>query len=78
MLWNNRKLKKLFMSNCKLDSDSANSIAEGLVKNFTLTHLDISSNKLKPSSLKKWADVIGKSGLVYLDVSFNDLENEGC
>lgn len=32
---------------------------------------------MKPNSFKKWVDVLGKSKIKYLDVSNNDLENEG-
>ena len=77
MLWNNKKLQKLDLKNCNINNYGCECIGECLSKNTTLRHLDISNNKFFPSSFKKWADVLGKTALRYLDLSFNDLSEEG-
>jgi Ran GTPase-activating protein (RanGAP) involved in mRNA processing and transport len=46
-------------------------------KNTCLRYLDISNNKLKPTSLKKWADILGKTALRHLDLCYNDVKDEG-
>jgi Leucine-rich repeat (LRR) protein len=77
LLWNNKKLQKLELKNCMINSYGCECIGEGLSKNTTLRHLDISNNKFNPSSLKKWAEILGRTALRYLDLSNNDLSDEG-
>jgi len=54
-LWNNKKLTDLSMRECKVNTEGASAIAEGLSKNKTLAYLDLSQNKLKGDSLEQWA-----------------------
>lgn len=65
------------MRECKLNSDGANAIGEGMQKNIGLKYLDLASNKLKPDSLEKWASVLGRTSISYLDLSCNDLDDKG-
>ena len=73
MLWNNRILQSLFLSQCKLGKVAAESIGEGLSKNSTLLKLDISDNEFPADSLQSWAQCNPKSlrYLRSLDISHN-------
>ncbi len=76
-LWNNKKLSHLSMRECKLNSDGAMAIAEGMQKNIGLKYLDLAYNKFKPDSLEKWATVLGRTSLTHLDLSGNDIDDKG-
>jgi hypothetical protein len=65
------------MRECKLNSDGANAIGEGMQKNIGLKYLDLAYNKLKPDSLDKWANVLGRTSLTHLDLSGNDIDDKG-
>ena len=51
MLWNNRILQSLNLSNCWLGKVAAEAIGEGLAKNSTLQSLDISENAFPVDSM---------------------------
>ncbi len=61
-----------------MDDECSEAIAEGLSRNSTLRHLDISSNRIGGPSLKRWQEVIGKCNLRYFDISNNPLYDEGA
>lgn len=64
------------MRECKINSEGSHALAEGMIKNTTLKYLDLASNKLKADSLDRW-DPLGKTSISYLDLSFNDLDDQG-
>jgi Ran GTPase-activating protein (RanGAP) involved in mRNA processing and transport len=61
-----------------MDDECSEAIAEGLSRNTTLRHLDISTNRIGGQSLKRWQEVIGKANLRYFDISNNPLYDEGA
>jgi Leucine Rich repeat len=77
-LWNNKKLEVLEMRHCLLDCIGSESLADGVARNSTLRHLDISSNRIKQESMARWQEVIGKCSLRYFDISCNYLYDEGA
>ncbi len=77
-LWNNKRLEVLEMRQCHLDDAGSEALADGIARNSTLRHLDISSNKVTGESMKRWEEVLGKSYLRYFDVSHNNLGDEGA
>jgi Ran GTPase-activating protein (RanGAP) involved in mRNA processing and transport len=77
-LWNNKKLETLEMRNCLLDDQGAEALADGIARNSTLRHLDISSNRIGAESMKRWEEILGHAPLKYLDISCNNLYDEGA
>jgi len=73
MLWNNRDLKKLVLSKCNIGIEAADAIGEGLKKNESLLHLDLSNNKFSNACMQSWSsvDCIGLFSLETLDLSNN-------
>ena len=73
MLWNNRILQTLSLSQCRLGKVAAEAIGEGLSKNSTLLKLDISDNAFPADSLQSWVQSNPKSMryLRSLDISQN-------
>ena len=73
MLWNNRTLQSLFLSQCRLGKVAGEAIGEGLSKNSTLLKLDLSDNLFPADSLQVWAQSNPKSlrYLRSLDISQN-------
>ena len=65
------------MRSCNITNSGCESLAEGLSRNYTLTYLDISSNKFTGRSLSRWGDILGKTKLKHLDMSNNRLDDEG-
>lgn len=77
-LWNNKKLETLEMRQCFLDDQASEALADGLARNSTLRHLDISQNRIEQHSMHRWEEVLGRSPLKYLDISCNNLHDEGA
>ncbi len=50
-------------------------MAEGMMKNTTLKHLELANNKFTHNGMKKWSEFLNKSGLTYLDLSNNSLND---
>ena len=65
------------MSNCSINNYGCEALADGLSRNTSLKQLDIANNKFTANGLKRWSEVINKSGLIHLDMSNNALEDEG-
>ena len=46
-------------------------------KNTTLKHLDLTQNKFNSNAMRKWIDILGKTGLLHLDLSSNNIDDDG-
>ena len=75
MLWNNKKMQHLSLNNCHITNYGVECMAEGMMKNVTLKHLELTNNKFNQNGIKKWSEVLGKTGLTYLDLSHNPLND---
>ena len=53
-------------------------IIEGMSKNTTLKHLDLTSNKFNAKGSRKWQDVVGRTALTHLDLSNNNIDEAGA
>ena len=65
------------MRECKIDDMGSEALAEGVARNSSLRHLDISNNRITGVSMKRWEEVIGKCHLKHFDISCNPLYDEG-
>ena len=72
---NTKQLRSLSLVDCRLNKASAESLGNGLSKNTTLKHLDISDNKFTADSFKIWPQKCQKGlrTLRVLDVSKNSM-----
>lgn len=52
MLWEHERLTHVNLSNCRLDANAAKDLADGLLANKHLTHLNLSRNSLAHSGLR--------------------------
>lgn len=66
------------MRNCSLDDQGSEALADGVARNQTLVHLDLSHNRVTGESMRRWQEVLGKSHLRHFDLSFNPLRDEGA
>jgi len=46
-------------------------------KNTTLKLLDLTQNKFNSNAMRKWIDILGKTGLLHLDLSSNNIDDDG-
>jgi Ran GTPase-activating protein (RanGAP) involved in mRNA processing and transport len=71
MLWNNKELRFLRLSQCNLGLQAADSIGEGFKKSRCLDHLDLSRNRFNQNCFGNWQDCLGIFYLRSLDLSDN-------
>lgn len=66
------------MRQCFLDDQVSEALADGIARNSTLRHLDISQNRIEQQSMHRWEEVLGRCPLKYFDISSNNLHDEGA
>ena len=73
-------VKKLTMTHCDLGDNGLQLIANGLAKNSTLAHLDLSNNDISCASIKDLSKAYknGRLRLELLNLSNNKIEDEGA
>lgn len=67
----------LELRNCSISNYGSECIVDGMAKNTTLKQLDLTNNKITSAGVKRWSEVLGKTGLTHLDLSCNEFGDEG-